>query len=249
MPWYKDFFEKWYLKFWLSQERFKPAYVKKEVAFIKRVLGLSKGAKILDLCCGHGRHLLPLAKVGYRMTGQGLSQKALKILNDNAKKQKLDVRIVRSDMRRIPFENEFDAVINMFTAFGYLENDREDFKVLKQVAKALKPGGKFLIDLTPKDWILNNYQPKSWMKEGKYVILEERTYNPKTSRNLVKNEVIDGRGRRYKFINDLRLYSLDELKSQLQRAGLKIIDAFGDLYSGEKYKKTSKRLIVLAEKR
>ncbi len=75
MPWYKDFFEKWYLKFWLSQERFKPAYVKKEVAFIKRVLGLSKGAKILDLCCGHGRHLLPLAKVGYRMTGQGLSQK------------------------------------------------------------------------------------------------------------------------------------------------------------------------------
>jgi SAM-dependent methyltransferase len=141
MVWYKDFFENWYLDFYLPQARFKPFYIKKEVAFIKRVLNLPKGAKILDLCCGHGRHLLPLAKTGYQMTGLDLSKKTLAILAKSAKNKKIKARIIRSDMRKIPFKNEFDAIINMFTAFGYLETDYEKFKVLKAVAQALKPVG------------------------------------------------------------------------------------------------------------
>lgn len=181
MTWYKDFFEKWYLGFWFSPTKLKllDRKGKKEASQVKRILNLSKGAKILDLCCGHGRHLLPLAKMGYQMTGINLSKKALEILAKNAKKQKIKVRILRSDMRKIPFENEFDAVINMFTSFGYLENRREDFKVLKAVARSLKPSGKFLIDIINKKQLLANFRPKSWEKTDKSLMLEERIYNPK----------------------------------------------------------------------
>lgn len=249
MPWYKDFFEKWYLDLWLSGERFKPSYIKKETAFIKQVLNLPKGAKILDLCCGHGRHVLPLSKAGYQMTGLDLSKKALKILDTNAKKQKLNVRIVRSDMRQIPFKDEFDAVINMFTAFGYLENDKEDFKVLKQVAKALKPGGKFLIDIMDKDNILANFQPKSWRHVGNLILLEERIYNPKTSHNTVKNELIDRNGKIHKFHTIVRLYSLIEMEKMLKKAGFsKIIKTFGSTTEIQKFVPKSRRLVILAQK-
>ena len=249
MPWYKEFFEKWYLELWLGGERFKPAYLKREVVFIKRVLNLPKGAKILDLCCGHGRHVLPLAKAGYEMTGLDLSQRALNLLKAETKRQKLNVRVVRSDMRKIPFRNEFDAVINMFTAFGYLENDKEDLKVLKSVVKALKPGGKFLIDMSNRDSILANYQPKSWKKEGKLILLEERTYNPKKSRNITKTEVIDEKGESHFFHMSLRMYSVKELKAQLEKAGLKVVKFWEDIEKHKKQEKIPKRIMLLAVKK
>ena len=248
MAWYKKFFEKYYLDLYIPRERFKPFYIKKEVTFIKRVLNLPKGAKILDLCCGHGRHLLPLTKMGYQMTGLDLSKKALAILAESAKNKKIKARIIRSDMRKIPFKNEFDAVINMFTAFGYLETDYENFKVLKAVAKALKPGGKFLIDIMNRDWMLANFQPKSWEKVGKLLVLEERVYNAKTCRKTVKIQILDKKGRWHKTAHMHRMYSLREMRKNLSKAGLKIVKAFGDTISNQKFTRNSRRLVILATK-
>lgn len=249
MVWYKDFFENWYLTFYLSKPRFKPPYIKKEVAFIKRALNLPKRAKILDLCCGHGRHLLPLAKMGYQMTGLDLSRKALSILAKNVKNKKLKIRILRGDMREIPFRNKFDAVINMFTAFGYLETDYEDFKVLKSVAKALKPGGKFLIDIMNHDWMLANFHPKSWEKIGKLLLLEERTYNTKNHRNIVKLRIFDEKSKWHKVTHVVRIYSLTEMRKNLSRAGLKIVKVYGDTIGNQKFTKDSRRLVILAIKK
>lgn len=248
MAWYRGFFEKYYLDLYIPRERFKSSYIKKEVAFIKRVLTLPKGAKILDLCCGHGRHLLPLAKMGYRMTGLDLSRKALAMLAERARNKKLKVRIIRSDMRKILFKNEFDAVINMFTSFGYLETDYEDFKVLKAVAKTLKPGGKFLIDIVNRDWVLANFQPKSWKKVGKLLVLEERVYNAKTHRNTVKVQILNKEGGWYKTVHIVRMYSLKEMRKNLSKAGLKIIKTFSNTVSNQKFTRNSRRLIILATK-
>ncbi len=248
MAWYKKFFEKYYLDLYLPRERFKPSYIKKEVAFIKRVLNLPKGAKILDLCCGHGRHLLPLAKMGYFMTGLDLSKKALAMLAKKAKNEKINVRIIRSDMRKIPFKNEFDAVINMFTAFGYLETDDEDFKVLKAVAQALKPGGKFLIDIVNRDRMVANFQPKSWEKVGKLLVLEERIYHPKTRRLTTKIQILDKKGKWHKTAHVVRLYSLREMKKNLSKAGLKIMKVYGDTIGNQRFTRNSRRLVILAIK-
>jgi SAM-dependent methyltransferase len=249
MAWYKSFFEKYYLDLYIPRgEKFKLSYVRKEIAFIKRVLDLPKGARILDLCCGHGRHLLPLAKMGYQMTGLDLSEKALAILAESAKNKKIKIRIIRSDMRKIPFESEFDAVINMFSAFGYLETDYEDFKVLKAVAKALKPGGKFLIDIMNRDWMLANFQPKSWEKIGKLLVLEERIYDAKTHRLTVKIQILDEKGRWHKTAHTHRVYSLGEIRKNLSKAGLKIIQAYGDTIGNKEFTRDSRRLVILATK-
>ncbi len=250
MPWYKgEFFERWYLKFWPSQVRFKPTQIKQEVAFIKRVLKLPKEAKILDLCCGQGRHLIPLTKADYQMTGLDLSKNALKILRKDLNKNKLKARFIRSDMRKIPFENEFDAVINMFTSFGYLENDNEDFKVLKAVSNALKPGGKFLIDFANPGRILANYQLKSWLKEGDSFILQENHYDFRGHRNIVKQQIFDGKGKWYKNSYSIRLYTLVEMKKLLGRVGLKVIRVFGNTHSNFKYTNNSNRLVILSVKK
>ncbi|HJT54986.1 MAG TPA: class I SAM-dependent methyltransferase, partial [Ktedonobacteraceae bacterium] len=136
-PWYKSFFGKDYLRIYdfLTPER-----TELEVKCIIHLLKLPPGSTILDLCCGHGRHSIELAKRGYRVTGQDLSEVFLQHAQSDAEKQGVQVRWMQSDMRNIPFENEFDAVINIFTAFGYLENEDEDQLVLQQIQKALKPG-------------------------------------------------------------------------------------------------------------
>ncbi len=249
MKWYKEFFENWYLDFYLPLPKFKHSYIKKEVSFIDNVLKLPKGAKILDLCCGHGRHLIPLAKKGYDMTGLDLSEKALNLLRKNAKKEKIKARLIRGDMRKIPFSNEFDAIINMFTAFGYLETDYEDFKVLKQVSKALKPKGKFIIDIKNSDWLLANLEEKSWQKQGKLLLLEERKYDKKKKRLTLKTEILDEKGKWHKSSNVLRIYSLGEMRNNLNKVGLKVIKTYGDPFTGEKFTKNCKRLTILAYKK
>lgn len=248
MVWYKDFFEKYYLDLYIPGERFKPFYIKKEIAFIKQVLNLPKGAKILDLCCGHGRHLLPLAKSGHQVTGLDLSKKALAILERNIRSKKIKARIVRGDMRKIPFKNEFDAVINMFTSFGYLETDYEDLRVLKAVATALKPDGKFLIDVINRDWLLADFQSKSWHHDGKLIVLEERLYNPKTKRRTVKVQILDKKGKWHETIHRERIYSLEEMKKNLNKVGLKVIKVFDNTISKQRFSKNSKRLVILAVK-
>ena len=182
------------------------------------------------------------------MTGIDLSKKALTILTESIKNKKIKARIIRGDMRKIPFENEFDAVINMFTAFGYLETDNENLKVLRAVAKSLKPGGKFLIDIVNRDWLLANFQPKSWQKSGRLLLLEERIYNTKTHRNTVKIQILDEKGRWHKTAHIVRMYSLKEMKENLNRAGLKVVKVYGDTIGNQKFTRNSRRLVILATK-
>ena len=127
-----------------------------EIGFVQQVLRLPVGSEVLDLCCGHGRHSVLLAKAGLNMTGLDLSEQYLKQAARYATSAGVELQLVHSDMRQIPFESRFDAVINLFTSFGYLSSDKEDVRVLKQVSKALKPDGKFLIDLINRDWVISN---------------------------------------------------------------------------------------------
>ena len=132
----------------------------------------------------------------------------------------LQVQFVHADMREIPFEGEFDAVINMFTAFGYFD-DVENQKVLDAVARALKAGGKFLIDLLNTLWIIRNFRPQSWdeLSDGT-VALTERDYNLLTGNIEELRTYIapDGSKREIQLI--WRSYFYTELTKMLNRAEL-----------------------------
>ncbi|GJM79193.1 hypothetical protein HMSSN139_16890 [Paenibacillus sp. HMSSN-139] len=118
---------------------------KHEVQRMINWLKPAPGAKVLDLCCGMGRHSLALAEAGYRVTGVDLSE----VLLREAKRLDTEGRVTwhQADMRRLPLLNgEFDAVVNLFTSFGYFREDVEQIKALQEAARVLKPGGRLLLD-------------------------------------------------------------------------------------------------------
>lgn len=138
---------------------------RKEVERMISWLGLPPGSKVLDLCCGMGRHSLALAEAGYEVTGVDLSE----VLLREARSQKgaEQVTWLRSDMRDLPLTGGFDAVVNLFTSFGYFEEDEEQVKVLREIYRMLKPGGKFVIDYLNPAYVIRHLVPHSTREDGK----------------------------------------------------------------------------------
>ncbi|MFH1454593.1 MAG: methyltransferase domain-containing protein [Armatimonadota bacterium] len=249
IPWYSEkagFFGKIYMDEYVFINSGQKTQM--EVDFIDKLLGFRKKSKILDICCGYGRHAVELAKRGYSVTGQDLNAFFIKRANEKAQKEKTDADFIISDMRKIPFKNEFDAVVNLFTSFGYLENDREDEKVIKQVSCALKPGGLFIIDILNKGHLMKIYREKDWTRlPDSSFILYKRSFDKKTSRNIEERIYISPNGKTRKFNIVLRVYTSKEMKEILRRNGLKVEKVFGS-FAGGKYTEITPRLIILARK-
>jgi 2-polyprenyl-3-methyl-5-hydroxy-6-metoxy-1,4-benzoquinol methylase len=152
------------------------AGTEQEINFITKVLKLPDQASILDLYCGYGRHAIELAKLGFQVTGIDATADFLNIARQKAKEAKINLSFVQLDMRELDYHEKFDAVINMFAAFGYF-SDEENTQVLERVAKALHPGGLFLIDLLNREWMIRNNLNRYWRHpNGEYVL--SYTYLP-----------------------------------------------------------------------
>lgn len=220
-----------------------------EIGFVQQVLRLPLGSEVLDLCCGHGRHSVLLAKSGLNMTGLDLSEQYLKEAASYATSMGVELQLVHSDMRHIPFESRFDAVINLFTSFGYLSSDDEDVQVLKQVSKALKPGGRFLIDLINRDWVFsNNIEDERKVAPNGTVYQEHRELDQANGRIKNTFTVTTAGGVTHKSDGlAIRLYTLAELKSMLFDAGLTIMAVYGG-YKSQSYNNESRRMIVVSAK-
>ncbi len=242
--WYREFFDNLYLQVYQPFET--PELVRQEVDFMIRALALPEGAKVLDLCCGQGRHSLELARRGFQVVGVDLSEALLYAARQRAEREGLTITFLQSDMREIDFTDEFDAVINMFTSFGYLENEGEDEKVLRKVTQALKQGGKFLLDVMNRDWLIRNFQPMGWRADNEgWFVLEERTFDHLSGRMETRWIFVARDGVRYERPSSIRLYTASELRAMLERAGLQVTNLFGD-YDGSPYTWDSQRLIIVA---
>lgn len=244
--WYVDLFDEDYLTIYsplLTAER-----TERETDQVVERLGLPEGSSILDLCCGHGRHAIALAERGYQVTGQDLSEVFLNQAQADAVAADVQVRWVHGDMRRIPFEGEFDAVINLFSAFGYLESEEEDQRVLDQIRVALKPGGLFLLEIIHQAWLLRNFESRGWhVGTGGVMVLEERELNLLTGRNEVTVTLVDTDGTRRKKQHAMRIYSVPELVRMVRQAGLTVEAASGGL-DGRKLTLDSNRLVLVASR-
>lgn len=243
--WYKKFFDKFYLLSY--REIIDKKRTLQEINFIEKVLELNKDDKILDLCCGHGRHSIELAKRGYNVTAQDLNRYFLKLAKKQAEKEGVRIRFVCKDMRIIPFRNEFDAIFNIFTSFGYLESDEEDFKVIKQVSKALKRGGKFLLDIRNPYWLINNFQYQNWRIVNDLVVLEERQLDFFSGRVISQVFYFKKGKKRKKTGHYTRIYTLAEINNMLKMTGLTIKKVYGD-FDFNDYSLNSPRMIILSIK-
>ena len=245
--WYTEFFNEDYPK--IYSERLSQDATERETAFAVRALGLQEGARVLDLACGHGRHAIALAQRGMVVTGQDLNEDYLRRAREDAVREGVEIETVHGDMRDIPFTDEFDAVINMFTAFGYFDSEDEDGRVLQAVANALKTGGKLLLDTINREWVLSNYVQNDWHTDDDgNTFLEHREFDLVTGRNRVTFSIVTADGtRRESPGHDVRLYTLTELVRLLDAAGLRLSAAYGD-YDGAPYGINTPRLIIVATK-
>ena len=245
--WYTDFFNEDYLK--IYSERLSHDVTERETSFVVDSLGLQEGARVLDLACGHGRHAIALAQRGMVVTGQDLNEDYLRKAREDAAREGVEIETVRGDMRDIPFTGEFDAVINMFTAFGYFDSEDEDVRVLHAVGNSLKSDGKLLLDTINREWVLANYVQNDWHTDDDgNTFLEHRVFDLVTGRNHVTFSIVTADGtRRESPGHDIRLYSLTELVRLFDAAGLRVSATYGD-YDGSPYAINTARMIVVATK-
>jgi len=253
--------EAWYKK-WFSTGEYLELYkhrnsadAKKIAGLIVKTLKLPKGANILDVACGNGRHSLVFASKGYNVTGIDLSNylinEAKSKLGSSYKKFAGRLKFEISDMRYIKHKDKFDLAVNLFSSFGYLEKDSENFKTFNSISKSLKTGGYFFFDFLNPVYLkkrLVNYD----IKEGNdKIIIQVRNISNETVHKdiiIIKNNLEGKLPKLVKFSEMIKLYSADRFKKELAKAGLKAVKMFGD-YSGKKYDpNSSERLIILSRK-
>ncbi|GEN35571.1 class I SAM-dependent methyltransferase [Aneurinibacillus danicus] len=233
--WYVKSFQKDYST--LYQHRDEES-ARKEIDSLLRELPLPKTGRVLDFCCGDGRHSRALARHGYEIVGFDLSEYLLARARE--KTDAANVTYYRYDMREIPFESEFDILFNLFTSFGYFEEDNENEKVLHKMAQALKPGGHLVIDYLNPLYIEEKLVPESTREVDGKQIVERR----KIEDGFVIKEIsITENETTRQFWERVRLYSRQEMESMLTKAGIEVRDVYGD-YDFQPYSKDGKRMLI-----
>lgn len=217
-----------------------------EVEFILEVLDLPVESAILDLYCGYGRHALELAKRDFQVIGIDDNISFLEIARQKAAEISINASFEQRDMRRLCYDQQFDAVINMFAAFGFF-SDAENEQVINSIHKALKPGGVLLIDLLNKDWMIKNNLTRYWRHpSGDYVL----SYKVElvAGRAVMKRELLNqSTGAKTKFEFGLRVYTLAELTDMLRRQKFLIEAVYGG-FDRRPYNSDAPRMIIMARK-
>jgi len=220
----------------------------REAAAAWKLLGLKKGSRVLDLCCGTGRHSILLARRGASVLGVDRTAEYLATARRRAGALK-NCAFAEGDMRRLPFKGEFDAVMNLWTSFGYFEKESDDLKTLKSVARALKPGGLFLIELVDHAWIRSRTTHRHWNRQsdGSYLLQDAVLVEGRDPRVINEWTILrrERKPLRTRFV--VRGYDRPRLYASLRRAGLRPLKSWAALV-GFKRQKFNSRLVVLARK-
>jgi SAM-dependent methyltransferase len=199
----------------------------------------------LDVACGNGRYMDALLSSGVDIYGVDLSEYLL----GEAARRRLAGRVVYGDMRALPFrDGAFGAAINMFTSFGYFD-DEDNARALREIARVIGPGGTFLLDFINAGRAREFLRPESRRDAGDAAIREWRELSG-DGRVLEKRVEVSWPGREpVRYAEHLRLYDLAELTAMLGACGLAVRRAYGDYELGDFDARVSERLILACEKR
>ena len=216
-----------------------------EVSALVSLLELDKPKKILDLACGFGRHTNRLAALGHTMTGVDLMPGFLDIAKKDAVQKRVDVCYQQGDMRRIAFDNEYDCVLLLFTAFGYF-SDEENLQVLINARNALLPGGKLIFDIQNRDTFLKAMQPYYVVEKEGNMMIDHMTFDSYRGRSYNRRVVFrDGIRKDKPFF--IRLYNPSEIQTLITRAGLEMEHLYAG-WDAKEFSSDSNRMVVIARK-
>lgn len=206
-----------------------PDFTARQVEFVLKRTGVPRGARILDVCCGEGRHALELSRRGYAVVGIDSNKDYLSRARHLARDESLPVEFVQMDARELLFGPRFELAINLWTSFGYYD-DQTNASILQRMWRSLVSGGKIFMEMDNRDNLMgHSMSTTQWRIDDRVTIVQEHNFDYSTSVNRSTWTFIrDGRVIK-KFPYFIRVYSCHEIISLLKRTGFGSIEVFGDL--------------------
>jgi SAM-dependent methyltransferase len=205
-------------------------------------LNLNKGAKVLDLACGKGRHAIHLNSLGYDVTGIDLSEESINIAR---KAENETLAFFVHDMRELYWSNHFDGILNLFTSFGYFDDENDNLKTLQSVYDSLKPGGVFVIDF------FNAAKVERELVAAEIVTADDTEFH--ISRQIkdgyiVKDIEVRKGGTVHRFMEKVQLLQKENFQKWFTSTGFEITNVWGDYSLNAFNPETSPRLIITVKK-
>ncbi|MFC1746289.1 class I SAM-dependent methyltransferase [Candidatus Riflebacteria bacterium] len=202
-------------------------HARSDVDFLTSELALLPGHKVLDLFSGTGRHSIELSRRGFDVVGVELNAQYVGFANDRAKEAGVTPQFITGDVRKVPFGMSYDAAIIMWMSFGYFD-DKDEIAVLDRIYSALKPGGRFALEIMNRDFLVREFIPRDEKEIDGVKVIEEREFDFLTSRvhSKITRKEENGTVQRE---THWRLYSAHELKITLEDIGFSLVAAYGSL--------------------
>ena len=245
-PWWEDLFDDDFIR---TMDRAESKVIHREVDFIEQCLGLEKGASILDLACGTGRHAVELSSRGYAVVGYDLSLNMLALAADEAQSRSQKLNFLQGDMREMTFDQVFDGVYSWSTSFGYFD-DEKNFDVLQRMQRALRTGGILVLDIINRDYVAPRQPSMVWFEGDGCVCMDEMQVDFFSSRLKVKRTAMFDDGRSREIDYSMRLYNLHEIGKMMHDADFKVLEVTGHpAHPGVFFGSESPRLIIVAERK
>lgn len=250
-PWWISAFDRRYLRIYAHRDE---AEADGRANDLIRLLDLAADDRVLDVACGEGRYARALATRGIRVTGVDISRDLLAEAKERSPILPGSPQYVHRDMRRLPFQGQFDGAISMFTSFGYFDDDDQDLATFRGVARSLVPGGRFVLDFMNDAKVRSTLVPEEtrrvdsmnvtirrWIDEdaSSGPRVEKRVEGVSAHTGLVEIEVYES----------VRLYTPTEVDALLEKAGFETVgERLGDV-DGAPFDALADRLVRVARVR
>jgi len=211
------------------------------------VLHLPVNARVLDCPCGQGRHAHLLAEAGLDVTGADYSRELLAA----AKRRGVGpaLRYVRADMRALPprWNERFDAVINVFTSFGFFAEPRDDARVIGEFARVLRPGGALVWHGASRDGLVSRFLARDWWNTSDgTLVAQERAFDSLSGVLTVDSEIRGAAGK-HRRSHRIRVYTATRLAELCADAGLVVVEAY-DGWTPRPLRRASSEMLLVARK-
>lgn len=234
--WFASWFDSPYYHILYKERNYREAQIFMDN--LTHFLNLPEKAKVLDLACGKGRHAIYLNQLGFDVVGADLSPNSIA---EAKKNQNSTLHFEVHDMRET-FEEKFDAIFNLFTSFGYFENDEDNLTTLQAIKSSLSENGFAVIDFMNVNQVLANLVPEE-VKTVENIDFNIKRYLK--DNHIYKEISFEDKGEKFHFVEKVKALTLKDFEQMMEEAGIYLLAIFGDYKLKKFIKNDSERLIMI----
>ena len=245
MAWFETWFDTPYYHILYKDRDF--AEAENFITLLINYLNIPKNSKIIDLACGKGRHSVFLNKMGFEVLGLDLSQQSIEHNKEfeNAT-LKFEVHDMREEISADLSTEKADAVLNLFTSFGYFEDENDDRKVFQSISNILKDSGYFVLDFLNAKWVENTLTIEENTTKGE---IDFKIKKKIEDQHIIKDINFKHKGRDYHFFEKVKLHTIEEINEYAEEFGFEQIQIFGDYHLNDFDLESSPRCINVFKKK